>query len=212
MKKLLFIVLAITISLTSCQNATEKTETTNENQTLSGEISVVQVKDFEEKAGDLVGKTIQITGTVQHVCMHGGQRMFIVDKESEARIKITPDEEIAAFNTGLVGDDLLITGIVEEQRIDEAYLMEWEEEIKSGTDLGDDKGEGSHLGGNVEKGGSGVDVNEEMQKVNDLRDQIKESGKDYLAFYSVICTQYEVIKEGEAETEAEDVEVETETE
>jgi hypothetical protein len=212
MKKLLFILLAIAISFTSCQNATNKTETTDENESVSSEITVLSVKDFEEKAGELVGKTIQLSGTVDHVCMHGGQRMFIVDAESDARIKVTPADEVAAFNTGMVGDDMLITGIVEEQRIDEAYLMEWEEEIMAGEDMGDDKGEGSHLGGNVEKGGTGADVSEEMQKVNNLRAQIQESGKDYLSFYSVVCTQYEVIKEGEVEADVEEVEAESETE
>ena len=113
MKKLLFIV-ALAIGFASCQNTANKTETTNE-ETLANDVTIVQVAEFENKAGDFVGKTIQLSGTVEHVCKHGGQRMFIVDNESEARIKITPAEEVAAFNTELVGDELLITGIVEEQ-------------------------------------------------------------------------------------------------
>lgn len=210
MKKLLFIV-ALAIGFASCQNTANKTETTNE-ETLANDVTIVQVAEFENKAGDFVGKTIQLSGTVEHVCKHGGQRMFIVDNESEARIKITPAEEVAAFNTELVGDELIITGIVEEQRIDEAYLMEWEEEIKAGSAMSDDKGEGTHLGGNVEKGGEGADVNEEMQKVMDLREQLQASGNDYLAFYSVVCTGFEVVKEGAVEEEVVDAEVETETE
>jgi len=192
-------------------NTANKTETTNE-ETLANDVTIVQVAEFENKAGDFVGKTIQLSGTVEHVCKHGGQRMFIVDNESEARIKITPAEEVAAFNTELVGDELIITGIVEEQRIDEAYLMEWEEEIKAGSSMSDDKGEGTHLGGNVEKGGEGADVSEEMQKVMDLREQLQASGNDYLAFYSVVCTGFEVVKEGAVEEEVVDAEVETETE
>ncbi|HEY9113184.1 MAG TPA: hypothetical protein VIN10_00705 [Bacteroidales bacterium] len=210
MKKLFFI-LALAIGFASCQNSANKTEATND-ETLSSDVAVVQVAEFETLAGDLVGKTIQFSGTVDHVCKHGGQRMFIVDNESEARIKITPAEEVAAFNTELVGDQLLITGIVEEQRIDEAYLMEWEEEIKAGSAMSDDKGEGTHLGGNVEKGGEGADVSEEMQKVINLREQLQASGNDYLAFYSVVCTGYEVVQEGAPEEEVVEVEVETETE
>jgi len=208
MKKILFIV-AIAISFASCQNASIKTETANQ-ETLDNEIIAVQLADFENQAGDLVGKTIQLSGTVDHVCQHGGQRMFIVDNASEARIKITPGEEMAAFNTELVGNELLITGFIDEQRIDEAYLMEWEEEINEGSTMSDDKGEGTHLGGTVEKGGSEADVSEEMQKVINLRNQLKESGKDYLAFYSVVCTSYEVIKEGTPEEEVAEVEIITE--
>ena len=82
----------------------------------------------------------------------------------------------------------------------EEYLREWEEEIRSGADMADDKGEGSHLGGTVEKGGEGADVNEEMEKVNNLRKEIAESGKDHLSYYSVLCTGYEVV---ETETDPE---------
>lgn len=204
MKKLLFIA-TIALSFASCQNSETKTETAND-ETLNNEVMLVQLAEFENQAGDLVGKTIQLSGTVDHVCKHGGQRMFIVDNESEARIKITPAAEVAAFNTGLVGDELLITGTVEEQRIDEAYLMEWEEEIKAGSVENDDKGEGTHLGGNVEKGGEGADINEEMEKVNNLREQLQASGKDYLAFYSVVCTGYEVVKESDTAEEVVEME------
>jgi len=87
----------------------------------------------------------------------------------------------------------VLVGIVEEQRIDEEYLKEWEEEIKAGSDLSDDKGEGMHLGGNVEKGGEGADLNEELEKVNRLRTMLEESGSDHLSFYSVLCTSYDVV-------------------
>jgi hypothetical protein len=210
MKKLLFIV-AIAVSFASCQSTADKTENSNE-EIQSNEVTAVNVAEFDNMAENLVGKSIQLSGTVEHVCQHGGQRMFIVDNESEARIKITPAEEIAAFNTELIGNELLITGIVDEQRIDEAYLMEWEEEIKAGSAMSDDKGEGTHLGGNVEKGGSEADVSEEMQKVNNLREQLQASGNEYLAFYSVVCTGYEVVNEGAMEDETAEVEVETETE
>jgi hypothetical protein len=210
MKKLFFIA-AIALGFASCQNSTNKTETPSE-ETLSNDIAVVQVSEFDSLAGELVGKTIQFSGTVDHVCQHGGQKMFIVDNESEARIKITPAKNVAAFNTKLVGDELIITGIVDEQRIDESYLLEWEEEIKAGSAMSDDKGEGTHLGGKVEKGGEGADVNEEMQKVINLREQLQASGNDYLAFYSIVCTGYEVVKEVAVEEEVVEVEVETETE
>ena len=60
--------------------------------------------------------------------------------------------------------------------------------------MADGKGEGSHLGGTVEKGGEGADIAEEMEKVNNLREMIKESGKDYISFFSVLCTDYTVEK------------------
>jgi hypothetical protein len=193
MKNYLFMLLVVAIAFTSCdQNTKSNKEEQTQNVTVVEEVTPIMVAEFDEKAGDFVGKKVKLEGTVDHICKHGGQRLFLVTPESDARIKITPDEEIAAFNTDLEGSNIIITGIVEEQRIDEDYLREWEEEVKSGAELADGKGEGTHLGGQVEKGGEGADISEEMEKINNLREMIKESGNDYLSFFSVLCTEYQV--------------------
>lgn len=195
MKNYLFLLLAIAIAITSCdQNKNTNKEQQTEKVVAVEEVAPVLVAEFDDKAGDYVGKKVKLEGTVDHICKHGGQRLFLVTSESDARIKITPDEEIAAFNTELEGSNIIITGIVEEQRIDEDYLREWEEEVKSGSDMADGKGEGSHIGGTMEKGGEGSEVAEEMEKINHLREQIAESGKGYLSFYSVLCTDYTVVE------------------
>jgi hypothetical protein len=190
MKKIIFSIIMLTIVAVGCQNATEKVEN-NQNDSLTAvvdEVALISVADFDQEAGNYVGKKIQMEGTIDHVCKHGGQRAFLVNTDSESRIKLTPDETLAAFNTEMEGNQVVIVGVVEEQRIDEAYIMEWEQEIKSGIVAADDKGEGSHLGGNVEKGGEGADINEEMEKVNNLRKMLEDSGSDHLSFYSVMCS------------------------
>ena len=193
MKKYLLIFTVIALFITSCENAHKPKESSNNDIVVVDEITAINIADFDDKAGDFVDKKIQLEGTVDHICKHGGQKLFLVSNESETRVKVTPDEEIAAFNAELEGDQLVLVGIVEEQRIDEEYLKEWEEEIKAGSDLSDDKGEGMHLGGNVEKGGEGADLNEELEKVNRLRTMLEESGSDHLSFYSVLCTSYDVV-------------------
>ena len=65
--------------------------------------------------------------------------------------------------------------------------------------MADDKGEGLHLGGNIEKGGEDAEKSEELEKVNNLRQQITESGKDHLSFFSVLCTEYEVVETDDSE-------------
>ncbi len=195
----------LAIVAVACQNQTKKVEN-SQNESLAAvadEIAVVNVADFDQEAGNYVGKKIQMEGTIDHVCKHGGQRAFLVNTDSDARVKLTPDETLAAFNTEMEGNQVIITGVVEEQRIDEAYIMEWEQEIKSGVVAADDKGEGSHLGGKVEKGGEGADIDEEMEKVNHLRQKLIDSGSDHLSFYSVMCSS---LKEVTAPKEAIDSE------
>lgn len=203
MKKFLFVFIAMAFVAGSCVNNSQKSEAADSNtEVVVDEITALNLSDFDSLAGDFVGKKIQLTGTVDHVCTHGGQRMFLVNQESNVRIKVTPDEHVAAFNTNLVGSSVVIEGIVEEMRIDASYIIEWEEEIKAGAPIADDKGEGTHLGGNMEKGGEGADISEEMEKVNNLRSMLEESGSDHLSFYSVLVTKLDVLEPAEADTEA----------
>jgi hypothetical protein len=206
MKKYLVVLLALVFVLSACENQQKKEAASEEEVVLMEEIVPVSLSDFDVKAEELVGKKVMLTGTVDHICKHGGQRMFVIETGSEGRVKVTPDENIAAFKTDLEGQSVKLIGIVEEQRIDEDYLKEWEEEIMAGVDMGDDKGEGSHLGGDTEKGGSDADMEEEMEKVNNLRQEIAESEKGYLAFYSVLCTEYKVIEMDVEEEESEPIE------
>ncbi len=205
MKKGMITLVAVAFLFTACQNNTEKKETKNtEEEVVVVEKAVpVTVTEFEKQAENLVGKKVVITGTVDHVCKHGGQRMFVIETGSEERVKVTPDENIAAFKPDWEGQTIEVEGIVEEQRIDEDFLKEWEEEILAGDDMGDDKGEGKHLGGNMEKGGSEADQSEEMKKINNLRQQIAETEKGYLSFFSILCTEYELVAANEESEEEE---------
>ncbi len=199
MKKYLLIFSVIALFLTSCNNTEKVKEAKNDvkkeakkDAKVAEEPVKIAIADFDSLIGKYVGKKVIIKGTVDHICKHGGQKLFLVSENSDARVKVTPDEEIAAFNAELEGERMMVTGVVEEQRVDEAYLKEWEEEIKAGADLSNDKGEGKHLGGKMEKGGEESDVAEEMQKVNHLRKMIEESGDDHISFYSITCTSFKV--------------------
>jgi len=195
MKKFIVAIFALAFVVVSCDNPTANKEAQEQTEeVIVEEIVTVNLSEFDEQVEDLVGKTIVVEGTVDHVCTHGGQRMFLIDTGSEGRVKVTPDENVAAFKTDLEGQAVILTGIVEEMRVDEEYLKEWEEEILADVDMGDDKGEGSHLGGNMEKGGEDADKAEEMEKVNNLRMEIAETEKGYLSYFSVLCTGYEVVE------------------
>jgi hypothetical protein len=133
---------------------------------------------------------------IDHVCKHGGQKMFLVNENADARIKIVTGENMAAFNTELVGESVNVVGTVDELRIDEEYLKEWEEEILAG--MGHDEGEKSekvHMGEHQETEG---DENPDLIQINNYREKIAESEKDYISFFSVVCVEYEIT---ETETE-----------
>jgi len=196
MKKILFSVVVLLIIVTACENTTQNADTQNKEQVDVEEIVFINLKDFEDKAADIVGKKIKLTGTIDHVCEHGGKKMFIVSEDSENRVKIVTGENMAAFNTELEGESLAVIGTVDELRIDEEYLREWEEEIKDNS--GEEENDAMHAG---EKKGEPhaddadhheEDISNEMNQINNLRQQLTDSGKEHLSFFSVVCVEYEV--------------------
>ncbi len=199
MKKTIIAILALAVVAVSCENSNtnKKTEAITEEVVVE-EIVEIDLVEFDDKVEELVGKKITISGTVDHICEHGGQKLFIVKEDSDVRLKIVPDENIAAFNTDLEGENIEIVGIVEEQRIDEDYLKEWEEEVKAG--LEEDQGEGIHVDGEGEMEHDEEGNNTEaFEKINRLREMLAESGDDHLSFYSVLCVEYKIIEVTETE-------------
>ncbi len=202
MKKLLFTIIALAFIAVSCENTATKTNDENKTEiVVVDEIITVSMVDYDSLVETLAGKKISISGTVDHVCKHGGQKLFIVDENSDARIKITPNEEIAAFNTDLVGETVKITGIIEEMRVDEDYLKEWEEEVKSGAEekegKGHGNGDGNHESGEEEDHSEeheDLDIEAELEQIARMRQRVEDSEKGYLSFYSILAVEYEVYK------------------
>jgi hypothetical protein len=193
MKKLmLFGMIALLFS--ACTNdpkpAIENTEVTEK----SNEPVMITVGSFESKAADLVGETVTITGTADHICKHDGKKLFLIDTEEEGRVKITSGEGVPAFNTDYEGYDFVVTGYVDEMIVDEEYLLEWEEEVIAGID------ETRHLGGGQpmteEERAAGVHLDDPaMEQIAAYREEMKELGTDKLSFYSIVCTSFDVIDE-----------------
>ena len=203
MKKYFLIVLAFAFTLSSCENQKEKTITgADGDDPVADEYIVVNLKDFHSQAENLVGKTIRITGTVDHVCKHGGQKMVIVSRDTDKRLKIFTGENMAAFNTKLEGENVMVTGVVEEERVDENYLREWEEEVKSSKEIKNEQDK-LHTGQGHEDNEKQNDRSAELEQINNLRKKLNESGKDHLSFYSMVCKDYEVIDIDESAPENE---------
>ena len=189
MKKILLSIAVIALFLTSCENVQKpKDENVNKKEVVVDKITEININDFDSIVGDFVGEKIQFSGVVEHICQHGGQRMFIVSPDSDARIKVTTDEDMAAFPSSLEGSNVVIVGVVDEFRIDEDYLKEWEEETMSavGDEVEVEVEEGLH----TSHGEGHKDADGTMERIKNFRTQLQESGQDHISFYSVICKEY----------------------
>lgn len=207
---LLFAIVALLISCNNPQNNATSTETTD--QEVVEENVLITINDFDSQAINYVGKEVQIAGLVNHTCKHGGKRMFLIDPETEITVKIEAGEKVTSFDAELEGSKVLVTGIINELIIDEAYLTQWEQEIKdelenptepedehAEEEEGHEEGEHEHASSGLgEKADQGEHINP-FESIENYRNEIKESGTDHLAFYSIECLSFEVIPPQSAE-------------
>ncbi len=167
------------------------------------EAKVMTVEQIVEKSAEFVDKEVVLEGTVSHVCKHGGKKMFLMGENPDVKIKIVPNEKLSSFEVDLEGSDVTVTGKVIELRIDEEYLANWEAEIKveleaesEDTEHNIEEGNPKHLGTHTEKKKEEATEEEEVEDpyagVKELRKELQDSGKKYLSFYSIECSEFKL--------------------
>ncbi|OQX79828.1 MAG: hypothetical protein B6D64_04155 [Bacteroidetes bacterium 4484_276] len=181
MNKKLFILSALAIIFVAYSNISTAQNKSKRNKTVK-----ISCEDFLTSPDKYVGQEVVIEGTAVHVCKHGGKRMFIMGEDPDERIKITTGDEIAAFSEELEGSDVMVIGVVDELRIDETYLTNWENEVMANNPDSEMKIHGGKEGHEHHDD----DPDAELGQINDLRAELKESGKDHLSFYSIIASKY----------------------
>lgn len=183
MKKIILL-LSIVALVISCDMADKKDKKSDDNKDKMGmsmEVPVIDLAEFDAKAGDFVDKEIQVKGIVDHVCKHGGKRLLLVTDEGDVHV----DSE-DRFDDSLNGDEIVVNGVVTEFRVDEAYLLQKEED---------------HIQSHKEGKDSEELYNEKMQHLQEYRDSMKAAGVDHLSFYSLDYLSHKVLKEVEVEEE-----------
>jgi hypothetical protein len=184
MTKNFFILFILSIfMIASCNQGAQDKNAENKADTAK-----ITILSFDTSAHSYVDKPVVIEGTVLHTCKHGGKRMFLVDGTDSIRVEITAGQEIAKFDEALIGSRVRVFGILKEERIDAKYLNEWENEVKQPAENHD---VGVHTGA---KGHEDQGVQEKLDQINALRQEIKDSGKDHLSFYSIEAFKYTELK------------------
>ena len=135
-----------------------------------------------------VGQVVALTGTVQHVCEVSGKRMFLSGPEDpEKTFKVTAGRGIGEFSIDLNGSDVTARGEVVVQKVDQAYLDNWEAEMSAGV-----KPEAAHQGHGPEGDTHESEEEAARTQLENMRKALANSGKDQLLFYSLECTEFDV--------------------
>ena len=174
--------------MVSCGNAQKKQAQPTEQVAATA----MSIDDVMAKAADLVDQTVTIEGVCTHTCSHGAKKMFLVGSDETKTLRIEAGE-LGAFDTKVVNQNVTVTGTLKEERIDEAYLVDWENRLKSQTEEKHGNGEG---GCDTEKNARGETANSAEGRIADFRAKIaaekEKTGKEYLAFYHVVANSYEI--------------------
>lgn len=184
-------IVALAFTATSCGNKAK----TNAGEAASTEqvaSNVLEIDSLLANAENLAGKEVTIEGVCTHTCKHGAKKIFLMGSDDTQTIRVEAGA-LGAFDAKCVNAIVRVTGALNEQRIDEAYLQNWEAQLKAKAN--EKHGEGE-AGCSTEKKARGETANTPADRIADFRAKIADrkakSGKEYLSFYFVEATSYEV--------------------
>lgn len=198
MKKLnifsLTVVLAVALFAVSCNNNSNKVETAEETKVAA----VFGVDSILSVAPEYVNDTIEVEGVCVHICSHGAGKISLMGSDDTKTIMCHASKELGAFKQECVNSVVRVKGVIVEQRMDEAYLQAWEEQIKAQTVK--QHGEGQAAGCDSEmKAHQEQKVATPEERIANLRARIAErnekEGLNYLSFYSIVAIDYEIVTE-----------------
>ena len=174
---------------TSCSNKQKSTEETATTEQTSG---AMEIDDLLANAESLTDQEVTIEGVCTHACKHGATKIFLMGSDDTHVIRVEAGT-LGAFDPKCVNSIVRVTGTLKEQRIDEAYLQNWEAQLKAQAAEKHGTGE---AGCDSEKKARGETANSPEARIADFRakiaDRKAETGKEYLSFYFMEADSYEV--------------------
>ena len=174
--------MAMTFIGTSCGNKQQKSA--SEVTTEQSASSALEIDSLLANAENLAGQEVTIEGVCTHTCKHGAKKIFLMGSDDTQMIRVEAGT-LGAFDPKCVNSIVRVTGTLKEQRIDEAYLQNWEAQLGTGE-----------AGCDSEKKARGETANSPEARIADFRakiaDRKAETGKEYLSFYFMEANSYEV--------------------
>lgn len=186
--------LAALTLLASCGGGKTKKTDTQAAQPTEG---VYEIDDVLAAGHEHAGKEVTIEGVCSHICKHGGSKIFLMGSDDTKTIRVEAGAKIGGFKPECVNSIVRVTGKLMEQRIDEEYLVRWEEQVKEQT-VENHHGDGEEAGCAAEQKAQGGEVvNSVADRIAYFRKSIAErkekEGREYLSFYWLDADTYEIL-------------------
>lgn len=199
MKKQILFSLALAGALTfaSCGNGTQNSNTAATAESQAVAASVMDVDSLLASAETLVDQPITVEGICTHICAKGGGKLFMMGSDDTNTIRVEAGDKIGRFPQDVFNNIVTINGILREQRIDEAYLAQWEEQVKAQTE--EKHGEnGAGCDSEQKARGETTGAVTAADRIAAFRQRIADrkakDGKEYLSFYYIDGDAYTINK------------------
>ena len=181
--------IAALVTTTSCGNSNKQSQS---EKTELAAPAALSVDNLLAHADSLANREVTIEGICTHTCKHGATKIFLMGSDDTQVIRVEAGT-LGAFDPKCVNSIVRVTGTLKEQRIDEAYLQNWEAQLKAQAAEKHGTGE---AGCDTEKKARGETANTPEARIADFRAKIADrkasSGKEYLSFYFMEANSYEV--------------------
>ena len=180
----------------SCGNKSQKDENkgvTEDEQT----VAVLDVDSLLSNAEALTEQTVDVEAVCTHICQHGGGKIFLMGSDDTRTIRCEAGEEVGKFSQDCANSIVRVTGVLKEQRIDEAYLQQWEAQLENNAD--EKHGNSSAGCSSEQKARQEEAANSTEERIANFRKRIaqrnEKEGKNYLSFYYIDATDYKIVNE-----------------
>lgn len=182
----------LVVALPACGNRNAKKSVT---QSENAQPAAMEVDALLSDAATMIDQEIEVEAICTHLCSHGATKMFLMGSDESKTIRVEA-AKLGSFDQKCTNSIVKVKGILREERIDEAYLQKWEQNINAEEHQ---HGEGDGEGGcSTEKAARGESANTTADRIADFRARIAEreqaEGKAYLSFYFIEAISYDVVE------------------
>ncbi len=167
-------------------------------QAQNTKFSLYSVDEIIEKAPTLVGKTVTVKGTVQHICEHTGRKLFLETADGKNTFRFNAGKKINKFDESALDNEVLATGIVAEQRLTLEDINKQEAAAIAAEKAQKAKKTAEHCTSEAKANGENTAATP-LQRIqalkNKLNKQIATGKNNYLSFYTIDDTnEYSIVK------------------
>ena len=177
------------LTFSACSN-NKKNDTQQASEATSS--AALSIDEVLASADSLAGKEVTIQGICTHTCKHGATKIFLMGSDDTKTIRVEACK-LGSFDSKCVNSIVEVKGTLVEDRIDEAYLQNWEKQLSAQTEKQHGDGE---AGCDTEKKARGETGNTAQERIADFRAKIAQqkaqTRKDYLSFYDVEAASYDI--------------------